>query len=211
MLPVRLARISNCGKRLCLACPPVVIADTVIRSLQAGSEAPSLLVRFPVLGLLFFLSDPPFPASCRHLWLQLHPVQYLVEAATHLARCPVHHRHVFCLVPARVASMAHDAGTRARGSRFPRQVYVLLPTVSLSSISALTLPFRFSDHGNTKEDSLLVKFEFEEFKEGIAQDGTDKVWWDYRPLFRTKNARWRMAMVLLISHVLLPSPSPGLA
>lgn len=76
---------------------------------------------------------------------------------------------------------------------------------------ALTLPFPFSDHGNTKEDSLLVKFQFEEFKEGIAQDGADKVWWDYRPLFRTKNARWRMAMVLLISYVPLPSPSSGLA
>jgi len=56
-----------------------------------------------------------------------------------------------------------------------------------------------ADHGGNNPDSLLVKLEWEEFTEGIKLDGADKVWWDYRPLFRTKNARWRMAMVLLIS------------
>lgn len=56
-----------------------------------------------------------------------------------------------------------------------------------------------ADHGGNNPDSLLVKLEWEEFTEGIKLDGADKVWWDYRPLFRTKNARWRMSMVLLIS------------
>lgn len=35
-------------------------------------------------------------------------------------------------------------------------------------------------HGNGDPHSPLVKLEFDEFKEGIALDGTDKRWWDYR-------------------------------
>lgn len=54
-------------------------------------------------------------------------------------------------------------------------------------------------HGNGDPNSAIVKLEFEEFQENIALDGSDKRWWDYRALFRTKNARWRFLMVMMIS------------
>jgi len=54
-------------------------------------------------------------------------------------------------------------------------------------------------HGNNNPQSALVKLELEEMMEGIRQDGIDKVWWDYRPLFLSHNGRWRMAQVLMIS------------
>jgi len=54
-------------------------------------------------------------------------------------------------------------------------------------------------HGNGDPNSRLVRLEIEEMREGIRQDGIDKVWWDYRPLFLTHNGRWRMAQVLMIS------------
>ncbi len=54
-------------------------------------------------------------------------------------------------------------------------------------------------HGNGDPNSAIVKLEFEEFQDNIALDGSDKRWWDYRELFRTKNARWRFLMVMMIS------------
>jgi hypothetical protein len=42
------------------------------------------------------------------------------------------------------------------------------------------LAFLVKYHGDGNPESPLVKLEFEEFKEGIALDGTDKRWWDYR-------------------------------
>jgi len=59
--------------------------------------------------------------------------------------------------------------------------------------------FLIKYHGNNDPTSRLVILETEEMKEGIRQDGIDKTWWDYRPLFLTHNGRWRMAQVLMIS------------
>lgn len=61
------------------------------------------------------------------------------------------------------------------------------------------LDFIVKYHGNGDPNSRLVRLEIEEMREGIKQDGLDKVWWDYRPLFATHNGRWRMAQVLMIS------------
>ncbi|KAK3382656.1 general substrate transporter [Lasiosphaeria ovina] len=54
-------------------------------------------------------------------------------------------------------------------------------------------------HGNGNREAKLVVLQVEEMREGIALDGIDKVWWDYRPLFLTHSGRWRMAQVLMIS------------
>ncbi|KAK3989939.1 putative transporter [Cladorrhinum sp. PSN332] len=61
------------------------------------------------------------------------------------------------------------------------------------------IAFLVKYHGNKDPNSKLVKLEVDEMREGIKLDGIDKVWWDYRPLFLTKNGRWRMAQVLMIS------------
>ncbi|WWD22920.1 hypothetical protein CI109_107415 [Kwoniella shandongensis] len=54
-------------------------------------------------------------------------------------------------------------------------------------------------HGSGNSHSKLVNLEIEEMRENIKLDGIDKRWWDYKPLFLTKNGRWRMAQVLMIS------------
>ncbi|ORY28829.1 lactose permease [Naematelia encephala] len=54
-------------------------------------------------------------------------------------------------------------------------------------------------HGNGDVNSKLVALEIQEMRENIMLDGIDKRWWDYRPLFLTKNGRWRMAQVLMVS------------
>ncbi|KAL2127146.1 hypothetical protein VTI74DRAFT_11254 [Chaetomium olivicolor] len=61
------------------------------------------------------------------------------------------------------------------------------------------LAFLVKYHGNNDPNSRLVRLEIEEMREGIALDGIDKRWWDYRPFLLSHNARWRMAQVLMIS------------
>ncbi|RSH94246.1 hypothetical protein EHS25_004049 [Saitozyma podzolica] len=61
------------------------------------------------------------------------------------------------------------------------------------------IDFLVKYHGNGQRDNKLVALEVMEMKENISQDGIDKRWWDYRPLFFTHNGRWRMAQVLMIS------------
>lgn len=53
-------------------------------------------------------------------------------------------------------------------------------------------------HGNGNPNHPIVELEWQEFKEGIAVDGADKCWYDYSELYKTKNARWRTLMVLLM-------------
>ncbi|KAF8761349.1 General substrate transporter [Rhizoctonia solani] len=53
-------------------------------------------------------------------------------------------------------------------------------------------------HGGGDANSPLVELEWHEFKEGIEVDGADKRWWDYSALFKTRSARWRSLMVLLM-------------
>lgn len=54
-------------------------------------------------------------------------------------------------------------------------------------------------HGNGDPNAPLVQFELKEMQASISQDGIDKRWWDYRPLFLTRGGRWRMTQVLMIS------------
>jgi sugar porter (SP) family MFS transporter len=54
-------------------------------------------------------------------------------------------------------------------------------------------------HGNGDPNSRLVRLQIEEMREGIRQDGIDKVWWDYRPFLLSHSGRWRLAQVLMIS------------
>jgi len=61
------------------------------------------------------------------------------------------------------------------------------------------LAFLVKYHGNGDPNSRLVRLEIEEMREGIAIDGLDKVWWDYRPFIFSHSGRWRMAQVLMIS------------
>lgn len=61
------------------------------------------------------------------------------------------------------------------------------------------LAFLIKYHGNGDPNSRLVRLEIEEMREGIAVDGIDKVWWDYRPFLLTHSGRWRLAQVLMIS------------
>ncbi|WRT69911.1 uncharacterized protein IL334_006902 [Kwoniella shivajii] len=61
------------------------------------------------------------------------------------------------------------------------------------------MDFLVKYHGGNDPNSKLVALEIAEMRENIRVDGIDKVWWDYRPLFLTKNGRWRMTQVLMIS------------
>lgn len=54
-------------------------------------------------------------------------------------------------------------------------------------------------HGNGDPSSRLVMLEIEEMKDGIRQDGVDKVWWDYRSLLSEHNGRWRFLQVVMMS------------
>ncbi|KDE04445.1 hypothetical protein MVLG_05093 [Microbotryum lychnidis-dioicae p1A1 Lamole] len=54
-------------------------------------------------------------------------------------------------------------------------------------------------HGNGDPTSAIVELEWSEMVEDIRTDASDKRWWDFSELFRTKNARWRSLMVGLMS------------
>ncbi|CAE6416392.1 unnamed protein product [Rhizoctonia solani] len=51
-------------------------------------------------------------------------------------------------------------------------------------------------HGNGDQNSPLVEFEMREIKAMCELDGSDQVWWDLRPLFRTAADRYRSYMCL---------------
>lgn len=53
-------------------------------------------------------------------------------------------------------------------------------------------------HGNGVENNPVVELEWQEFKESIKLDASDKRWWDYSELVKTHNARWRFLMVILM-------------
>jgi len=60
------------------------------------------------------------------------------------------------------------------------------------------LAFLVKYHGSGDPHNPIVELEWQEFKESIAIDGSDKRWWDYRELFNTPSARWRSFMVVLM-------------
>jgi sugar porter (SP) family MFS transporter len=53
-------------------------------------------------------------------------------------------------------------------------------------------------HGANDPNSPWVTLQWQEFREGIDLNGTDKRWYDYSGLFISNNARWRSLMVILM-------------
>jgi hypothetical protein len=53
-------------------------------------------------------------------------------------------------------------------------------------------------HGGGDPDHPVVDVQWKEFKKSIAINGTDKRWYDYSDLFRTRNLRWRFLMVIMM-------------
>jgi len=53
-------------------------------------------------------------------------------------------------------------------------------------------------HGSGNPNSPYVTLQYNEFKESIELDGTDKRWWDFSGLYKDANARWRFLMVLFM-------------
>ncbi|EME87943.1 uncharacterized protein MYCFIDRAFT_48194 [Pseudocercospora fijiensis CIRAD86] len=54
-------------------------------------------------------------------------------------------------------------------------------------------------HGGGDPEHPVVQLEIREFEESIKQ-GKNRSWWDWRELVHTHNARWRLAMVTLMSY-----------
>ncbi|RMZ70790.1 lactose permease [Pyrenophora seminiperda CCB06] len=48
-------------------------------------------------------------------------------------------------------------------------------------------------HGCGNEDSIWVSMQLREYDEYLNKDGGDKRWWDYGALFKTRQARYRLA------------------
>lgn len=53
-------------------------------------------------------------------------------------------------------------------------------------------------HGNNDPNHPLVLTEWKEMKESIVQDGSDKRPWDYSEIFKTRNARYRIMLALIM-------------
>lgn len=53
-------------------------------------------------------------------------------------------------------------------------------------------------HGGGDPNHPLVDVEWKELKGAIVTDASDKRWYDYTDLFKTRNARWRIFMVVLM-------------
>lgn len=54
-------------------------------------------------------------------------------------------------------------------------------------------------HGGGNPDSEWVKLQLTEYEEFLEMDGSDKRWWDYRALFRTRGSFYRLMCNCLIS------------
>jgi hypothetical protein len=56
-------------------------------------------------------------------------------------------------------------------------------------------------HGNGNEDSALVNLQMEEIEHETNYDKelAKNRWWDYRPLFKTKDRRFRIYLLMLVS------------
>lgn len=48
-------------------------------------------------------------------------------------------------------------------------------------------------------DSPLVRLELAEIEESISLQGADKRWWDFRPVFKTRAARYRFGLGLIVA------------
>lgn len=54
-------------------------------------------------------------------------------------------------------------------------------------------------HGEGNPDSAWVRLQLQEFEEYLVMDGSDKRWWDYSALFKTRSARYRLMSATLVS------------
>ena len=50
-------------------------------------------------------------------------------------------------------------------------------------------------HGEGDRNSPIVLLTYKEMIEEIATEGSDKRWWDYKDLFNSKSAWWRLSCV----------------
>lgn len=48
-------------------------------------------------------------------------------------------------------------------------------------------------------DSPLVRLELAEIEESISLQGADKRWWDFRPVFATRSARYRFGLGIIVA------------
>lgn len=56
-------------------------------------------------------------------------------------------------------------------------------------------------HGEGDVNDPIVQLQIREFQEGIAKDGSDKRWYDYREVFGSRNNLWRILMVFLMAFI----------
>lgn len=61
------------------------------------------------------------------------------------------------------------------------------------------LRFLTEYHGNGSPNSAIVQRELEEYRKVISVNGSDKKWWDYSDLYKTRVARWRVFNALIPS------------
>jgi hypothetical protein len=54
-------------------------------------------------------------------------------------------------------------------------------------------------HGEGNPESAWVRLQMHEYEELLEQDGADKRWWDYRALFRSRSAVYRLSCNLIVS------------
>ena len=54
-------------------------------------------------------------------------------------------------------------------------------------------------HGHGSRDSEWVKLQLSEYEQYLEMDGTDKKWWDYRALFRSRASMYRLACNCIVS------------
>ncbi|UNI13372.1 hypothetical protein JDV02_000122 [Purpureocillium takamizusanense] len=61
------------------------------------------------------------------------------------------------------------------------------------------LAFLTKYHGAGRPDHPLVRLQMDEYRQVITLNGSDKHWWDYSDLYKTRSARWRMFNALIPS------------
>jgi len=54
-------------------------------------------------------------------------------------------------------------------------------------------------HGCDNEDSIWVSMQLREYEQYLNMDGGDKRWWDYGALFKTRQARYRLACNCIVA------------
>ncbi|KAH0594777.1 hypothetical protein MHUMG1_07612 [Metarhizium humberi] len=64
---------------------------------------------------------------------------------------------------------------------------------------AQAVDFLAEYHGEGDPNHPLVRLQVDEYRRVISLDGSDKKWWDYGDLYRTRSARWRVVNALIPS------------